>query len=173
MGSPCAPAGAAVALAPSQRALPAHSCSLYFFADFWAAALLLCDPISCCMDCERAVKKIRGQGEKERLLCATPMVPTLSVTNPESPSAFHTPLPLSQTEGGCRGLATGARGRSGRSHVVPTCAPSPQLQSDFSVDFCAAVLMLCDPELCCMTRKRVMKKIRGQGDKGRMLCPTP
>ena len=74
---------------------------------------------------------------------------------------------------GCHGLAAGARGRCGRAHAAPTCAPGPRLQSDFCADFCAAVLMLCDPVSCCMARKRDVKKLRGRREKERVLCATP
>ena len=74
---------------------------------------------------------------------------------------------------GCRGLAAGTRGRYGRSHAVPSCAPGPRLQSDFSADLYAANLILCDPISCCMPCKRAAKKIRGRGAKDRVLCATP
>ena len=73
----------------------------------------------------------------------------------------------------CHGPASGARGRCGRSHAVPTCAPGPRQQSDFSAVFCAAILVLCDPILCSMKRKRAAKKVWGRGEKVRLLCAPP
>ena len=55
---------------------------------------------------------------------------------------------------GCHGLATSTRGRCGRSHADPMCAPRPHLESDFFADLFAANLLLCDPILCFMPYKR-------------------
>lgn len=58
-----------------------------FSADLCAAVLLLCDPISYCMGYKRAVKNIRGQGEKKWLLCATPSGIQVFCIEPQVPSA--------------------------------------------------------------------------------------
>ena len=73
----------------------------------------------------------------------------------------------------CHGPASGARGRCGRSHAVPTCAPGPRQQSDFSAVFCAAILVLCDPISWYVKRKRAVKKVWGRGEQEGLLCATP
>ena len=73
----------------------------------------------------------------------------------------------------CHGPASGARGRCGRSHAAPTCAPGPRLQSDFPTVFCAAILVLCDPISWYVKRKRAVKKVWGRGEQEGLLCATP